>query len=280
MGNDMNPTDKEIRDHLQAHGALVTENGVAAVRGALGKWGNAATVAAQAQPSDAEIDSVFDQMPNGAWGFLKDWGYRQFARSLLARYVSQQPVSGADGLPIELRGVSEAATEGDGIWRSCSGCHELNEGHDTGPRSKVFGCALGNGCSECGGIGAVWDTNDYGAMGDALAVSMAQPQPSGNAGNSPANIIDALNFYADRKHFIIADDGAWDTVSGEPQNLWCDEAGTATVEDGSIARAALAQQASGQNRLSKLIHSMFQSGNSIPVDRITLTRTQYEQAIK
>ncbi|AZV93544.1 hypothetical protein CBF45_07300 [Bordetella sp. J329] len=182
-----------------------------------------------------------------------------------------EPVSGADGLPIELRGVLEAVAEGDGFWRSCSGCHELNEGHDTGPQSKVFKCALGNGCSECGGIGAVWDTTDYGAMGDALAASMAQPQPSGNAqhvddinvadigqaverkgepsgnaGELPANIIDALKFYADRSHFIVADGDAWDTVSGEPQNLWCDEAGTATVEDGSIARAALAAQASGQ----------------------------------
>lgn len=50
----------------------------------------------------------------------------------------------------------------------------------------------------------------------------------------------ALSFYANRGHFELAEADAWDTVSGEPQNLWCDEAGTATVEDGSIARAALA----------------------------------------
>ena len=30
------------------------------------------------------------------------------------------------------------------------------------------------------------------------------------------------------------DNESWDTVSGEPQNLWCDEAGTATVEDGTV----------------------------------------------
>ncbi len=70
-------------------------------------------------------------------------------------------------LPIELRGVSEAITEGGGSWRSCSGCHELNEGHPTGPYSPVFRCALGNGCDECGGIGAIWDTTDYGAMAAA-----------------------------------------------------------------------------------------------------------------
>lgn len=50
----------------------------------------------------------------------------------------------------------------------------------------------------------------------------------------------ALTFYAERKHFILADPDAWDTVSGEPQNLWEDEANTATVEDGSVARQALA----------------------------------------
>lgn len=50
----------------------------------------------------------------------------------------------------------------------------------------------------------------------------------------------ALQFYADGHHFIKSDGDAWDTVSGEPQNYWCDEAGTATVEDGSIAKLALA----------------------------------------
>lgn len=50
----------------------------------------------------------------------------------------------------------------------------------------------------------------------------------------------ALQFYADGHHFILADESAWDTVSGEPQNFYCDEADTATVEDGSVAKQALA----------------------------------------
>lgn len=33
--------------------------------------------------TEEQIDAVFDQMPGGAQGFLKSWGYRQFARSLL-----------------------------------------------------------------------------------------------------------------------------------------------------------------------------------------------------
>lgn len=55
---------------------------------------------------------------------------------------------------------------------------------------------------------------------------------------------EALKFYADQHHFNIADYDAWDTVSGEPPNFFCDELGTATLEDGSIARAALAQEQS------------------------------------
>jgi hypothetical protein len=71
-------------------------------------------------------------------------------------------------LPLELRGVRETVKDGGGFWRSCTGCHELNEGHATGPFSKVFGCALGNGCSECGGIGAIWDDTDYEEMARTL----------------------------------------------------------------------------------------------------------------
>ncbi len=49
----------------------------------------------------------------------------------------------------------------------------------------------------------------------------------------------ALQFYADGSHFITHD-GGWDTVSGEPSNFFCHESECATIEDGSIAKAALA----------------------------------------
>lgn len=55
-----------------------------------------------------------------------------------------------------------------------------------------------------------------------------------------ADLVAALKFYANREHLIWSDESAWDTVSGEPQNWWCDEAGTATVEDGTIAARTLA----------------------------------------
>ena len=55
----------------------------------------------------------------------------------------------------------------------------------------------------------------------------------------PEAILSALRFYANGTHMNLADKDAWDTVSGEPPNFWCDEAGTATIEDGSIAAMAL-----------------------------------------
>lgn len=70
--------------------------------------------------------------------------------------------------------MAETLAQGGGIWRSCTGCHALNEGHATGPYSALLKCHLGGGCSECGGIGAVCDTTDYQAMADDMARSMGQ----------------------------------------------------------------------------------------------------------
>jgi hypothetical protein len=56
----------------------------------------------------------------------------------------------------------------------------------------------------------------------------------------------ALKWYADGEHFTKADPDAWDTVSGEPANWWNDEAGTAMVEDGTLAGMVLAGQLTGQ----------------------------------
>lgn len=57
----------------------------------------------------------------------------------------------------------EGGPGGKGFWRTCSGCHESEDGHDVGyyPFSEHFNCTLGSGCSDCGGIGAIWDTTDY-----------------------------------------------------------------------------------------------------------------------
>lgn len=66
-----------------------------------------------------------------------------------------------------------------------------------------------------------------------------------------AELASALRFYAAGDHFDRSDD-AWGAVSGEPQNFWCDAAGTATVEDGAVARAALAGVPLEDERISEL----------------------------
>lgn len=65
----------------------------------------------------------------------------------------------------------------DGCWVSCSGCHETNEGYETGhyAYSPVFKCYVGCGCRECGGLGVIWDNTDYSAMGDYLAEELDAP---------------------------------------------------------------------------------------------------------
>lgn len=78
---------------------------------------------------------------------------------------------------------------------------------------------------------------DRDAMHAELAALKAKP----SAGAVPDSAVEALKFYADGDHFLLADPDAWDTCSGEPMNFQHDEAGTASVEDGSIAKAALAR---------------------------------------
>lgn len=58
-----------------------------------------------------------------------------------------------------------------------------------------------------------------------------QPEQSG--------LVETLEYYAKGDHLLLADPDAWDTCSGEPMNFLHDEAGTASIEDGSIAKAAL-----------------------------------------
>lgn len=47
-------------------------------------------------------------------------------------------------------------------WQPCTGCHETVDGRSTGnyPVSSTFGCEVGFGCHECGGLGVVWHHYD------------------------------------------------------------------------------------------------------------------------
>lgn len=53
--------------------------------------------------------------------------------------------------------------EHDGYWAPCSGCYETEDGYPVGTysHSEALRCALGSGCSECGGLGAVWDATEW-----------------------------------------------------------------------------------------------------------------------
>ncbi len=110
-------------------------------------------------PCGEVIDRTFDRQ--GAYADLV----------AAAPAIARQPV----GEPVELACVAETLANGAGLWMTCSGCHESNEGAPTGPYSTIMQCHLGHGCDECGGIGAIWDTTDYQQMADEMAKSLAAP---------------------------------------------------------------------------------------------------------
>lgn len=91
-------------------------------------------------------------------------------------------------------------------------------------------------------IGMALAVNEEWAAMLAAAPVPAAPVVAAPERPTREDLIAALKFYADGEHFQVADCSAWDTVSGEPPNWLCDEAGTATVEDGHIAKATLAGQ--------------------------------------
>ena len=78
------------------------------------------------------------------------------------------------------RHVVEVIEEDGGCWTACSGCQESDEGYVSEkyyPYSPIFRCQPGGGCSECGGIGVIWQDGAYlaswgnGLSPDSSAVS-------------------------------------------------------------------------------------------------------------
>ncbi|WP_374378918.1 hypothetical protein [Pseudomonas fluvialis] len=61
-----------------------------------------------------------------------------------------------------------------------------------------------------------------------------------NKSSEVQRLRETLEFYARGDHLLLADPDAWDTCSGEAENWLHDDEGTASVEDGSLAKAALA----------------------------------------
>lgn len=79
---------------------------------------------------------------------------------------------------------------------------------------------------------------DFNAVKCAADVAIAE-QRLAAAEQRNATLETALKFYADGDHLLLADPDEWDTCSGEPINWLHDAAGTASVEDGSVAKQAL-----------------------------------------
>lgn len=57
--------------------------------------------------------------------------------------------------------------------------------------------------------------------------------------NESARLQEALRFYADKQHIQLSEPSKWDAPDDEASNWLCDDAGTATIEDGWMAREAL-----------------------------------------
>jgi len=97
-----------------------------------------------ARPTDEELEAMAADLEENAI-----WGLHREAVAMLRACKGRVRVKNIE--------------PDDGFWNSCSGCHETNEGAETGfyPYSPDFQCYIGAGCRECGGIGAVWDNADY-----------------------------------------------------------------------------------------------------------------------
>ncbi|MEJ8403837.1 hypothetical protein WKI27_00570 [Brevundimonas vesicularis] len=91
--------------------------------------------------------------------------------------VQSSPAPAADGVveQYHARQIAEVMDEGDGFWKPCSGCQEGIDGYVSQtdyPFNRVFRCQPGGGCSECGGLGVLWDDTDYEAMTKAMLADM------------------------------------------------------------------------------------------------------------
>lgn len=165
-------------------------------------------------PRDPFVQGIY-----AAIEVLEDEGY----------FKNTQSPATVDGDYTQKRIKELIEDEQAGFWRSCSGCHETEDGYDVGhyPHSQLFNCKVGAGCSECGGIGVVWDNTDY----EDLARFMAEddtPQPS------PASDQVAANKSVERAFLRI------EQIVLSPQNP---VGGGHTFDDLNTIRTALSQAA-------------------------------------
>lgn len=107
------------------------------------------------------------QLIASARGFLTSQAYGSDERTVLIAIVDQ-----LEKTHIPEKRVAEVMSEDGGCWTACSGCQESDEGHVSikyYPYNPVFQCQPGGGCSECGGIGVLWQDGVFlASYGDCL----------------------------------------------------------------------------------------------------------------
>lgn len=133
-----------------------------------------------AQSADASIYQELD--PSGLWEDISKERFDELKiRSDVRVRAFGQSADARNGegvaLPMELRGIAEAVASGKGFWTPCTGCYDTEDGRPTQKyaHSAAFGCEMGCGCSECGGLGVVWDDTDYEEMARFMADNEAAP---------------------------------------------------------------------------------------------------------
>jgi hypothetical protein len=96
--------------------------------------------------TDEQIDAAFDRMPEGAQGFLKSWGYRQFAREIAA--LAATPAAGdAESVLIDSTAYDVPAPVAAELLR-------LNiEAKKAAPAAMQ--------CVECGSCGSAFEVDTY-----------------------------------------------------------------------------------------------------------------------
>ncbi len=115
----------------------------------------------------------------------------------------------------------------DDVWPQCEcGCSSVRYMLESDAQSELS--ALREELARVKGI----SDNYYSLLVDANQSLAAAEQRN-------TTLEATLKFYADGDHLLLADPDEWDTCSGEPINWLHDAAGTASVEDGSIAKQAL-----------------------------------------
>lgn len=86
-------------------------------------------------------------------------GFIEFLAAI--RALSAEPAQGAPDFAKTIAYVIKEESLGGAAcgWKSCSGCLETSEGQHCGdyPYSDLFKTHVGFGCSDCGGLGVVWE---------------------------------------------------------------------------------------------------------------------------